>query len=193
VLREGQKEKMDYKGEAAVLLSAFVVVGMLFLVPTEKALAINIAKVEGTCAGQPCEFTFMNRGLSAGEWFVPGGDPTGCCSPSTGPHQSPMKWTTRGSAPASNEEGYVVYQVGQHKEYSRINAGFVEEGASPEAGYQAKLFFHNPLFGRNTCSVEIRNPAGQLQEAGKGPVTGSCNAGQGNPATVTYTLKSEYQ
>jgi hypothetical protein len=185
------------KGEAAVLLSAFVVVVMVFLVPTEKALAINIAKVEGTCAGQPCEFTFINRGLSAGQWFFPGGDPTGCCSPSTGPHQSPMKWTTRGGSPGGSpvgaEEGYVVYQVGQHKEYSRINAAFAEEGASREAGYHAKLFFHNPLFGTNTCSVEITNPNGELQAPGKGPVTGSCNAGQGNPATVTYTLNSDYK
>jgi hypothetical protein len=44
---------MDHRGQTAVL-SAFVLVGMMFLVPaiTEKALGIIIAKAAGTC-GKP--------------------------------------------------------------------------------------------------------------------------------------------
>jgi hypothetical protein len=56
--------KMDFKGQTAVL-SAFVLVGMVFLVPaiTEKAQASIKAVVTGTCGpeGQthPCELTFL--------------------------------------------------------------------------------------------------------------------------------------
>jgi len=162
---------------------------MVFLLPaiTEKALAINHATVEGTCAGQPCQFTFIRNGLSAGSWLAG-------FEPPTGTHTSPIKWMTRGGepggSPVGNEEGYLTYEVGKHTEPTACP--FREEGQRCEAGYHAKLNFHNPLFGKNTCSVEIYNPSGQIQAAGKGPVTGSCNAGQGNPATVTYTLNSEY-
>ena len=190
---------MDRKGQAAVL-SAFVVVGMVFLVPaiTEKALAVTRGEARGTCAGQPCEFTFLRRGLDAGQWFVPGGDPTGCCSPSTGPHKSPVSWTTHGKASSGfKEEGYVMYLVGAHRERTAHN--WAEEGGSNENGYSAKMSFHNPalsLFaslGKNTCSVEIYNPNEQLQAAGKGPVTGSCQASQGNPSKIVYTLNSDFK
>jgi len=63
---------MDYKGQTAVLLSIFVLIGMMFLVPaiTEIALAgVNaVARFEG-CAH--CTWTVYGSHLDSGKWVVP--------------------------------------------------------------------------------------------------------------------------
>ena len=191
---------MDLKGQAAVLLSAFVLVGMVFLVPaiTEKALAINRGEARGTCGPegqtQPCEFTWFNGALHAGQWG-PGGTPTGWGSKS--PVKSPVSWFTTGATSSGfREDGWVQYEVGQHREVNRVNQQWAAElghGQSPEMGYSAKLFFTNPTFGANTCNVEIYDPQMHLQAPGKGPVTGSCKVFGNNPSDMIYTITSTYK
>ena len=102
-----------------------------------------------------------------------------------------MSWITRGEAPIGAEEGYVVYLVGQHRERTLHN--WAEEGGSNENGYSAKLMFHNPLIGENTCSVEIHDPNTNLQAPGKGPSTGSCEVKGRAISDMIYNLNSEYK
>jgi len=167
--------KMDYKGRT-VVLSAFVLVGMMILVPaiTGKALAGVKAVVTGTCGpeGQthPCEFTLDSKGLSWGKWVV---DPT--------PSGTSVGWETSGKPLGGKELGNVMYKVG-------------------EGEAKANLVFSNPAVGefnvgepplKNTCSVDIWKGSqivpNDLHESG---LSGSCHAGSGVVATFTYTLRS---
>jgi hypothetical protein len=173
---------MDFKGQVAVL-SAFVLVGMILLVPTitEKALALTFASATGMCGpeGQrhPCELLLINKDLSDGKW---NNDPT------RGPSTS-VSWYTSGKSLGGREEGYATYQVG-------------------DSDYNAKLIFFNPAIWdragqlKNKCNVEImKQPIPFTQNQVKypplGPVTGSCRV-LSEPLTqitkVTYTLSSPY-
>ncbi len=137
---------MDFKGQTAVL-SAFVLVGMVFLVPaiTEKAQASIKAVVTGTCGpeGQtlPCSFALVRQHLTFGSWEQ---------FPSSGGNN--VGWKTRGAEPG-DETGSVVYRV--------------------SGGGEAELHFANPLIGSNKCDVVILSGQGQLSgtcNAGKGYV-----------------------
>ena len=118
---------MDYKGQTAVLLSIFVLVGMMFLVPavTERALARIEATATGTCGpeGQthPCEFTLLGKNLNKGK-FVEQPSESG----------TSVKWVTAGNPAPGDEEGSVLYKV---------------EGA------RAQLWFKNPSVGSNECKI----------------------------------------
>ena len=109
---------MEYKRQTAVL-SAFVLVAMMFLVPAviERALARIEATATGTCGpeGQthPCEFTLLGKNLYKGEFLE---------QPSES--GTSVKWVTGGNI--GDEEGSVLYKV---------------EGA------RAQLWFKNPLVG----------------------------------------------
>src|SRR5215813_8306438 len=119
---------MDFKGQTA-LLSAFVLVGMVFLVPaiTENALAVVDATAEGVCGpeGQthPCQFSLVGSHLDSGKWI-------------SKPTESGtlVTWSTtglRGLFPG-DEKGSVTYKVGDET---------------------AILSFDSPLVGSNKCSV----------------------------------------
>ncbi len=120
--------KMDFKGQTAVL-SAFVLVGMVFLVPTmtEKALGAIHAIASGECGyiGQihPCQFTLVSKTLDKGRW-------------TSEPTQSGtvVTWETAGSPAPGDEKGSVTYKVG--------------EGT-------VLLSFENPVIGFNKCSVSM--------------------------------------
>jgi hypothetical protein len=136
--------KMDFKGQTAVL-SAFVLVGMVFLVSaiTEKAQASIKAVVTGTCGpeGQtyPCVFTLVRKHLLYGSWQQ---------EPSSGGEN--VGWKSIGG-PDGNEEGSVTYRV--------------------SGGGEAQLSFGNPMIGSNKCNVVIVSGEGQLSgtcNAGKG-------------------------
>ncbi len=115
---------MDFKGQAAVL-SAFVLVGMIFLVPamTEKALGAIHATASGECGtktqAHPCQFTLVSRHLELGTWIS---------QPTTSGTR--VTWSTGGNV--GDELGWVLYNV---------------EGGT------AKLYFINPLVGSNECHL----------------------------------------
>ncbi len=118
---------MDYKGQTAVLLAIFVLVGMVFLVPlgTEKAMAGINATAKGTCDNKACEFTWVQQHLVEGRWVAE-------------PQKSGtiVGWkTTSKNAMTGGEEGWVNYKVG---------------------GGTVQLWFRNPKtfsFEKNTCQV----------------------------------------
>ena len=154
-------------GQTAVLL-AFVLVGMMFLVPaiTGKALAAIHATASGQCGpeGQthPCEFTFLSKHLdvcyhdnpttgqripyTCGEWVS---EPS-----QSGTH---VTWSTKGTEPGP-EEGSVTYKVGEET---------------------AVLSFENPVIGYNKCSV-----SGIAEQT-------PCKAGKGLYADFTYNLRGK--
>ena len=115
------------KGQTAVLLSIFILVGMVFLVPamTEKALAgVNaVARFEGC---EHCTWTVYGSSLQSGKWVE---RPTVSSSGDT------VTWKTTGNPPGGNEEGVVNL-----------------EGHGQAHGIK-HLTFNNPWFGRNSCST----------------------------------------
>jgi hypothetical protein len=147
---------MDFKGQTAVL-SAFVLVGMMFLVPTitEKALAVINASASGRCGpeGQtlPCVFTLEGKDLkgpdaSKVKW---GQEPS--CSP--GPSCTKVKWGTEGECGRGcDEEGSVLVKVG---------------------GGETSLYFNSPsrasLDQKSSCEVRIL-------DTGPGKLSGTCTA-----------------
>jgi hypothetical protein len=126
---------MDFKGQTAVLSVIFVLVGMMFLVPTitDKALAGVDATATEQCfehTGQnppdPCQFTLVGSHLDSGKW-------------TSQPTQSGTRvtWSTTGGV--GNEKGSVTYDVS-------LGPGRTKE--------TAVLSFDNPLIGDNECGVK---------------------------------------
>jgi len=116
---------MDYKGQTAVL-SAFVLVGMMFLVLaiTEKALAIIKASATGTCGPEgethPCKFAFYNKHLYSGKWdHLPTDSGTS------------VSWQTSGAFPGE-EKGDVQYNVGANPKVA-VNVRLDFYSVRPEA------------------------------------------------------------
>ncbi len=118
---------------------------------------LTFAKATGTCGPEgethPCEFLFIRKDLSAGKFTI---DPT---------EGTDVSWETKGTTLGGNEQGYVIYQVG-------------------DSPYNAKLIFSNPAIGegQNTCEVEITKESipltqNQVKYPPLGPVT--CHAGSG--------------
>ncbi len=125
--------KMDFKGQLAVL-SAFVLVGIMFIAPaiTEKALAVIYATAKGVCGvNSACEFTLVSKTLVKGKW-------------TSEPTQSGtvVTWETAGSPAPGDEKGSVTYKV--------TYPGEEREGGQGET---AVLYFKNPLIGGNECSI----------------------------------------
>ena len=139
---------MDYKGQTAVLLSIFVLVGMIFLVPaiTEKALAVIFATAR---CDRPCHFTLVGKTLDEGRWDV-----TPTASGDT------VKWTTTGNPQPGNEKGSVTYDV---------SFGSILSNPGPKT---AVLSFESPVSGRdNKCDINLHPTTTQINgscEAGKG-------------------------
>ena len=119
----------DYKGQTAVLLSIFVPVGMMFVVPaiTEKALAgVNAVATLNCRTTMRCGITVVGSSLQSGKWVE---RPT--ISGDT------VRWKTTGNPPGGNEKGTVDLQ-----------------GTMAAAG-KLRLTFDNPWFGRNSCNVLV--------------------------------------
>ena len=151
--------KMDFKGQTAVL-SAFVLVGMMFLVPAviERALARIEATATGTCGpeGQthPCEFTLLGKNLYKGVWVQ---------EPSES--GTSVKWVTGGNI--GDEEGLVLYKV---------------------EGGRAELWFKNPLVGVGSISHLVGSNECKIYSSTV-ESSSSCTAGQGMDAKFTYNLR----
>jgi hypothetical protein len=168
---------MDFKGQTAVL-SAILVVGMIFLVPAiiEKALAMIVASATGTCGPegqtQPCEFTFVKKELKGADAPDVRWEHGPSCRPGTA--CTVVEWETRGTPAACSE-------------FLSAKAGCDEEGSVQYkvGGGEASLYFTNP--GRigipNDCDVKIL-------DAGPGKLTGSCEKTIGLTSTMTYKLHS---
>jgi hypothetical protein len=158
---------MDFKRQTAVL-SALVLVGMMFLVPaiTGGALGKTTATVKATISGYPTlglSADLVEKRLIEGKWVV---EPR-CVN-------IECTWTTEGSPLGGPEEGYVIYTF-----------------TSPppihtEVPLNAKVIFkwHNPRFGTNTCDVVPLSP---ITHIGKFQVN-RCHITQGNFATAEYNL-----
>jgi hypothetical protein len=150
---------MDSKGQTAVLLSIFVLVGMMILVPaiTEKALAgVNAVATISGCEKYtqpfPCKFTVVGSHLDSGKWVVP---PT--ASGDT------VKWQTTGNPKPGTEKGLVYL-----------------EGAGGAHG-KVQLYFYNPVLGSNSCRI--------THLTGGFNFGGTCDAGSGQNADFTYTFR----
>ena len=156
--------KMDYK-EQTVVLSAFVLVGMMFLVPptTEKALGVIHATAIGTCFVPPSSFTGPHPTHPC--WFslkdkhldMCWGGTKPCGKWTSEPAQSGTRvtWSTAGNPSPGDEKGSVTYKVDDRE--------------------TAVLSFDNPVIGNNKCSVS--------------GMEGSCTAGKGYSADFTYVLR----
>ena len=153
-------KNIDYNRQTAVL-SAFVLVGMVFLVPaiTEKALGAIRATASGECGpeGQthPCEFKLKDYTLvrTGAIWRQ---------TPTEGVHP---QWETSGeSMGETDEKGNVVYNV--------EGLGTVE------------MYFFNPaFFGKNDCDQHKTHPVSGAT------LTITCTASVGHSALFRYTVR----
>ena len=156
------------RGQTALLSIIFVLVGMVVLVPaiTETALGFIHATADGTCGpeGQthPCEFTFVSKQLDTTYAARPQGNPLGKWISEPTQSGTRVTWSTAGAGGNNliplpgDEKGSVTYKVGDET---------------------AVLYFDNPVFGTNTCSVS--------------GMTYTCTAGKGQIAEFTYHLRGK--
>jgi hypothetical protein len=166
-----------FRGQVAVL-SAFVLVGMMFLVPTitEKALASIKAVVTGTCGPEgethPCQFTLVSSKLDNGRFVV---DPT--------PSGTSVGWKTSGNPLGGKELGTVTYKFGD---------------------YEAHFQFHNPAMNENAeindCGVKIMKGPKEVQpwsfssdiypkSVPPGEPSGTCHHTGDVDLSITYTVR----
>jgi hypothetical protein len=186
---------MDYKGQTTVLAAIFVLVGMVFLVPTitEKALAVVTGAVYGTCGApdsqpqidNPCVFTISGVELKGADApNVKWTSYPACINPQTGdrnPDCTSLSWATKGDC--------LTFAM---TDFLSAKAGCDEQGTvqvKVGGGGEASLYFNSP--GRlgipSQCEVRIL-------DAGPGKLSGSCKVTDIPPnikTSIDYHLHSD--
>jgi hypothetical protein len=126
--------KMDYKRQTTVLSIMFVLVGMIFLVPTitEKAEASINATVKLHWEAAGGAWRLVNAHMHQGQFTT---------SPTKRGDQ--IVWATKGIGIQGSENGYVKYE---------------RFGLPGEQNGDVTFLFSNPSSGKNTCEITTAPP-----------------------------------
>jgi hypothetical protein len=127
---------MDYKRQSTVLSVIFVLVGMMFLVPsiTEKAMAFE-ARADGKCGNGPCILNFGSALLFQGKFVK---EPTSGTIVTWSAHRTIL---THFPIPIlSGIDGRVAYRVPNH------------------GNELVQFIFNSPFIGPNSCKIDIIPP-----------------------------------
>lgn len=132
-------KQIDYKLQTAILIG-IIFTGVMFLVPviTQKAMATIFGTLTGNCRGDrghvvPCKFLPLQKNLTSGRWIEAPNLEEPCVE---------CKWVTNSNF-FGNEEGTIVFQVLNY---------------DPDFNDIFTVYFHNPRFGSNKCSITPTYP-----------------------------------